>query len=582
MIGVGGFVWGVVRMLERCEREKTSMRVSHRVPSPVRIGVALSCWLACYLPAARGQYEYTPDHPEVREMVYRGIAAIEASNYRDIGPQCLHALAICEAIKRYEERIPLENPVVDRAVLAAKDFLLGPDGESIEWNTMYETALASVLLGVVDHEKYEPNIRASLRLLEKRQMDQGCWKYRGEGGTQNRGDTSQTQYCCLAIWAASNYGILGNPEVPRRALEWFFVTQTPSGGWVYRAVAGQQNQGDETLSIVTAAAGGVYMLLSALGTEASSNGSRFGKRAAPDLPAFITLYDPDAEKRAAGESARPKVQIDQAAATRAVSAVNPLIGGKFVPNPPEWTFYFLYSFERYAYFREKFDGQVSEVPDWYDQGVRFLKSSQQPDGTWRSTSVGEQNLLPTINTAFAILFLVRSTELLAGDPAKGTVRGNTRLQTGNLEYKNGQITSESVKLDVDDFLKHLESGDMDLEKFAAFNTAILLPADPAMREQRCRVLRALVKDEDAFKRLAAVKALGSVRDLNNAPALIAAMADDENEIQITAHNGLRFISRKMDSIKLSDQPSESEIVAARKHWIEWYKALRPDDRTVTE
>lgn len=58
--------------------------------------------------------------------------------------------------------------------------------------------------------------------------------------------------------------------------------------------------------------------------------------------------------------------------------------------------------------------------------------------------------------------------------------------------------------------------------------------------------------------------------------LLMAMEDDEPEIKKMAHQGLRFISRKMDSIKLPDNPSEGDFLTARQQWIEWYNEIKPD------
>ncbi len=530
------------------------------------------------------QEKYSPEHYEVEQMARKGIAFIENSLDRRSGFWQLQALAICETIKRYENRVPIDRPFVAGATLAADQNTLLDTGEAFDDNTMYGMCVSSILLGIVDKERYEPNIQACLRLIEKRQMAQGCWKYKVEGGSPNLGDTSQTQYCCLAIWAASNCGFVGNPDVANRALNWLFQTQTSNGGWVYRAISGQQNAGGETLSISTAGAGALYMMLDALGAK-NGSGSKRAKRASADLPEFITVYDPAAE--VANDNSltdTPKVKIDEAAATAGTQAANKFIGQIFSPNPPEWTYYYLYSFERYAYFREQADGQVFETPDWYDQGVDFLKSTQQPDGSWHSTSVGDSALLPAINTAFAVLFLVRSTELLAGEKATGIVYGQSALPKGNVEVRNGKVIGQTIEANISDFLIHVEKGDMDIKDYANSLSPdkIVLPADPAERELYSAKLRVLVTDVDAYKRLVAVRALSQSRELSNVPALILAMNDEEADIKTAAHIGLRFISRKMNSIKLADNPNDGDFLAARKQWIDWYKSIRPNDRLLVE
>ncbi len=533
-------------------------------------------------PRALGQFKYTPDAPEVEQMVLKAIAFIERSQDKDIGRISMHAIAICEATKRYENRIPTEVPLVATAITSAANFTLDANGETPDFNTMYEPCVASIFLGIVDPVRFEPNIQATLRLIAKRQQPSGTWRYKSDRVQAPAGDTSQTQYCCLSIWAASQHGIYVDPEVPKRALDWLTQTQSPNGGWVYRATPGQQG-GGETLSISAAGAGGMFMLLDALGAQ-DSTGRKRAKRAGADLPSFITEYTPDADGGGDAqndEAASAGGGIDKAATSKSLAAAGNFFGENFTPNPSEWPYYYLYGFERYAFFREQVDSEVSEVPDWYDQGVEFLKANQLDDGSWKSVAVGEQGVLPSVTTSFAVLFLVRSTQLLAGDSAKSTLRGQGALPKGNVEYRNGKIIGQAIEADISDFLTHVDTG-VDIKAFAESVQNMVLPADPAKRELYMAKLRLLVTDEDAYKRLVAVRALSESRDLNNVPALIMAMKDDEDQIKTAAHIGLRFISRKMNSIKLSETPSEGDFLAARKQWIDWYKSIRPNDRQVIE
>ena len=51
-----------------------------------------------------------------------------------------------------------------------------------------------------------------------------------------------------------------------------------------------------------------------------------------------------------------------------------------------WTQYYMYGFERYKSFQELVEGQTGKdpVPAWYRQGVEFLRTQQQKDGSWKS------------------------------------------------------------------------------------------------------------------------------------------------------------------------------------------------------
>lgn len=554
-------------------------RVRHFRP---RVVAVIACLTLAALPATLpAQYLYTPDSPEVREMVMRGVAFIETSQNKDIGPQSLHAIAICEASKRYFTKIPVDNELVVRAVRAAAAYTYNEKGEAHDNNTMYEPCVASILLGIVDPELYAPNLQAVLTLIENRQMPSGCWKYKVEAAPANVGDTSQTQYCCLATWFAAKSGLRVNPQMVERALDWLTQTQTSEGGWTYRASAGGGSRsGGETLSITAAGAGGVYMLLDAVNAK-NVFGPRGARRAGPDLPTFVTEYDPEAAV-AQGDAGPAQANINTAAVTACISSANQFFGRNFTPNPPQWTYYYLYGFERYAYFREQADGQVREIPDWYDQGVEFLKANQLANGSWSSTAEGEQSVLDSITTAFAVLFLVRSTELLANDPAKGPLFGGEAIPLGKTKQVGTTMVGEQITKDIDDFFAKLHEGDDNLEEFTDSLTTLVLPVDPEKREIHMAKLRVLVTDPDAYKRLIAVKAMATSRDMNNVPALLVAMNDSEPEIKKMAHQGLRFISRKMDSIKLPADPAEGDFLAARQQWVDWYKTVRPNDRQVID
>ena len=220
-------------------------------------------------------------------------------------------------------------------------------------------------------------------------------------------------------------------------------------------------------------------------------------------------------------------------------------------------------------------GRSTKSPTGTTRGSGFLKSRQTVDGSWGDEN-GE-NVVPGVSTVFAILFLVRSTELLAGEPAQGLLTGGLGFGRGTLSYKNGQIVGEQIVKDVDDFLKAIESGEEpDLALYTDELTKIVVPTDPAQRAQHLQKLRLLVTDYEFERRYIAVKILGSVRDLDNVPALIYALTDPAADVVVLAHQGLRFISRKIDSIELPAKPNETNMKLVKQQWIDWYRSVRPD------
>lgn len=533
---------------------------------------------------AAAQFKYSPDDLEVMNMVERGIGFIQAPQNRSSGALALSAIAICEARKRYQGEVPTGDPLVQKAIGTVEPYTLNADGNAVDDNALYEPCVSAILLGIVDPVKYAPNIKAVLSLIERRQIPTGSWAYKENGPTTNLGDTSQTQYCCLAIWFAAKAGYQVDPQVIGRAMDWLMKTQTVNGGWIYRqSVANQRPAGgNETLSITAAGAGGMLMLLDTMDAKRFL-GPRGAKLAGPDLPKFVSEYVAGAEENEGSSTdAAPTIDVPRADVMRCLTDANQFFAQHFVANPEDWTCYYLYGFERYAYFRELFDGQVREVPDWYDQGVEFLKATQNADGSWHGTGGRERGMAPSVTTSFAVLFLVRSTELLANDPGKGSMFGGSEIPRGKITQRGQSIVGEALNREVDDFLDLVAAGDDNIEEFADSLTTIVLPTDPAKRELYLGKLRVLISDPDAYKRLVAVKALAASRDMNNIPALLMAMKDEEPEIKKTAHQGLRFITRKMDSIKLPDNPDESDFIAVRQQWIDWYRSVRPDDRQVID
>jgi hypothetical protein len=73
-----------------------------------------------------------------------------------------------------------------------------------------------------------------------------------------------------------------------------------------------------------------------------------------------------------------------------------------------------------------------------------------------------------------------------------------------------------------------------------------------------------------------VKVLSRVKDLDSAPALIAALDDPDWQIVLAADEGLRFMGRKTKSVTLRDQTDDKARAAAVSHWKAWYTTLEPD------
>ena len=88
-------------------------------------------------------------------------------------------------------------------------------------------------------------------------------------------------------------------------------------------------------------------------------------------------------------------------------------------------------------------------------------------------------------------------------------------------------------------------------------------------------LRGFVSDRNYFKRLIAVKLLSRQQNMDNVPALIYALGDPNLKVCAEAHNGLRLISRKLDSIKITEDASFADYQNIKRQWTEWFLQIRP-------
>ena len=69
--------------------------------------------------------------------------------------------------------------------------------------------------------------------------------------------------------------------------------------------------------------------------------------------------------------------------------------------------------------------------------------------------------------------------------------------------------------------------------------------------------------------------LSQVRDVGNAPALIAALSDSDWKIVYTADQGLRFISRRVGLKTVTELPDKTARGATIALWKKWYAAIHP-------
>jgi len=245
-------------------------------------------------------------------------------------------------------------------------------------------------------------------------------------------------------------------------------------------------------------------------------------------------------------------------------------------DPTTWTYYYLYALERYESFREASLGKPPKEPLWYNEGVRFLADKQNDSGSWKSNA-GE-----VVDTAFAVLFLLRSTKKrieTAHGLGDGTLVGGRGLpaDTSRVEVARGKVVAKSSAGLADSLLAAMKKPGGLRDPEVIERLAELPPEEGrALISKHAAKLRELARDNSAEARRAAVAALVRSGDLDHVPTLIYALGDPAPGVVGEARNGLRRISRKFDGFGLPNKPSEAERRKAIDDWKAWYLAIRPD------
>lgn len=571
-------------------------------------GLFLVIPLVWWASPAAAQKLYDPNHPDVEAMVNRGISYVEANAPRGIDEGLLAALAIIETKKRYENEVPRDNPIVRKAVedvlQAVADDQAGGIAPFLRSTGAYVPCLGVIVLCEVNDQLYASQINYLLGLVLRRQNAEGGFGYPHEKEVT---DTSQGQYIGLALTVAKNHGFQWDVEAAKRLLETFCNTQV-NDTWVYHYTGRQPRGGnapefDRTprLSIHLAGLSSTYLLADLLnlrirgkrgagavtGAENAASVAAVANADVDPLPPAVRIYVKPKEGESKADD--PIVSFDTSKLNGVLTGGTRWLVSQYQVFPEVWPYYYMYGFERYAFFREKSEGAVSELPNWYDDGVVELMNRQQGNGSWEfpkadinsgRVSIGESN--PNQATCLAILFLVRSSQILFVEGREGVTIGNDSLKPNTrIDMTNGTVNSSELGKGIDDVMNLIKKsgGEEELEQLLPILGAAIrqLSEDPSKsRGEKMAALRALVLHEDNLRRLVAVKVLAGLQDLDSVPALLFALTDPDLDVCREAHNGLRLISRKIDSFPLSSDPTPKEYLDLKKKWTNWYLKLRPD------
>ncbi len=551
--------------------------------------------------SAVAQIKYSPDHPEVRQMVKAGVVYLKANMGGSWGERVLNGLAQLNSFEDYGFREDAQiNEAVQLVLGEVPKFASALDGGFDGHNLrnanpddkvmyrMYEPCIGLMLLVEYDDAAYDREIRTLINFIVRRQNQFGGWSYNNNPNS----DSSQTQYCCLALWLAHHKGFDIPLDHSVRAVNFWVSHQFNDGTWAYHPILSQP-MGSPHVSLAAAGSGSLYMLGDILGVNppprqlvVRKEGELFA-----DLPSFVERLTPrevenllEEQKNLKDEPVATGVNVQ--GLNSAKQRINSWFARAFHTETDHWPYYALYGFERYATFREKVDGEVTEVPDWYDQGVEYIKRTQRPDGSL--TSGGEGG--PPVHTALAVLFLVRSTQRLTNLPKDASLLAGVGLG-GKTSLRGNKVINEEEKRDIAEMLNRVKA-DMSPEELAdiaeSFRNAAVSSIKDKSRSQQLLMLKEMVKNEHWQIRIVAVRALGQVRMIDNCPALIFALTDPNPMVVQEANIALQFVSRKTETppvpqaksvngdLDTSSDEYKQGIRQLYDYWSKWYLELKPD------
>ena len=234
-------------------------------------------------------------------------------------------------------------------------------------------------------------------------------------------------------------------------------------------------------------------------------------------------------------------------------------------------------------YRELITNKVEKEPRWYNDGVEFLKKAQEASGAFGTREKGTGS----VNTAFAVLFLMRSTKKTLGNTAMFEDNGlvaklpRTLGNVGADGTINEQKRDENTEQLISELLNN-KSDDRDFE--IKISGKSLLSDSEAKRRQQVKQLQDLVRKGTYNKRKAAVRILATSGKMDDQTVslLIYALTDPDHRVVNEARDSLRFISRKIDGFGLKLLRNNGEVKNKKKelarvveNWKQWYRTIRP-------
>lgn len=520
---------------------------------------------------------YTPDSPEVRAMLDRAMPYLVGATWKNVtldqvGAPALIGLAIYKNHVRYQ---PMDRTVPPRTLEALELVTtVARDPNRLKGQNNYSLGIALVFLTEIKPSQHMSEIRQFLAETERHQQTKGAWGY----PSSPTGDTSQTQYPILGAWSAKNVGAEPPRSVIENAANWLLRTQDPSGVWGYQGT----DPGTFTRvpqigirhSLAAAGLGSLYVSADFLGVRTKNRKKQRTTGLPPALVAVKEIEQPSGRRRVQSE-----VNLDRL--RQGLSDGDAWFDQNFSIAVRHYQYYYLYALERFRSFQEMVEGNPETEPDWYNQGVEFLQALQASNGSFRPPPNVDMNCPTNVGTAFACLFLLRSTQATLDKimDREGTLRGGRGLpgDLSEVRQRGGKIVAPAITGKVEDLIGMLEDDEADqIENLLDNPDALSLSGLTKSGKQYTARLWRVLRSGSYKARIVAARVLGRQDDLDNVPILIYALTDGDPRVVREARDALRAISRKFDGFNLPDQPTGPQVDLAVRQWENWYRSIRPD------
>ncbi len=473
---------------------------------------------------------------------------------------------------------------------------------------VYEYACMANLFVEADPQLYQPQLVKIRDWLIARQQPNGSWYYPNNTNPES-GDSSITQFAILGLWATQRGGVEIPPDVWERAGGWWIKTQRSDGGFAYHpANVGNPQESNSRLSMTVAGCGSLLII------ERMLYPNRVTGRTQP-VPAgrrrYGLLEPPPPEisgkdRERARDAGTPSITEDNL--QKSVKKATTWLSSHYTAMPNQWITYFHYGCERTGALLET--DKFGSHP-WYDEGAELLLRLQLGTGEWPTVNEGTQS--SRTSTAFALLFLNRSTQSIIGPRPTVRLSGGGLLMGGRGLPENlsetaiqaGQVKTRKLLGPVNELLADLSKTEATEQAPSPEAIAATIQFDrPEDLLKQADQLPELLKHPQPAVRQVAAWGLGRIGDVRSTPLLIAALSDPDLDVAAEASLALCRLSRQwhgplkgpLSNERIPAEPplraegelTEAELKAweasvatwkqdATAAWKRWYLSVRPYD-----